>query len=260
MSGFWIPLLVKMAAAASVVVLAAWAAERSGPFWGGLIAALPLVTGPIYVLLAIDTDDAFVAASALASFAAIGASILFATAVTRTGERLGLGGAIAAGLGAWLLFALPVAQADWTAATALVLNVAVFALAFALTRDHARRALPPARPVRRWYDHPARAIMVGLLVGSVVTASTAIGPAATGVASVFPVTFLSVVLILMPRLGATFTAVTLAKSLRAMTGMAGALLAVHLGTLAWGVVAGLVAGLLTSLGASLALVLRERRG
>ena len=49
--------------------------------------------------------------------------------------------------------------------------------------------------VRRWFELPLRALLVGALVGSTLTVSALIGPAWTGIAMAFPITLTSSVAI-----------------------------------------------------------------
>jgi len=69
-AGFVLPSLARALTTAALVVSASVAAEALGPFWGALIAALPVSAGPAYVFLAMRHGPDFIAASALASFAA----------------------------------------------------------------------------------------------------------------------------------------------------------------------------------------------
>ena len=57
----WIQIGVKVLIAATVVVTASVMAEKSGPFIGGLILALPVSVGPAYAMLALQASPAFVA-------------------------------------------------------------------------------------------------------------------------------------------------------------------------------------------------------
>jgi len=255
---FWLSLLVKMAATAAVIVTATHIAERGSPFWGALITALPVAAGPAYVLLALQADDDFVAASALSSFAMVGGSVMFATVVCVVATRLPLLAALALGFAVWFASAVPIGRVEWTPLTALLLNVAVYAACFAATSRIVRRPVPAVHLRRRWYDHPMRALLVSALVGGVVTASDAIGPQATGMAAVFPVTFTCLIVVLYPRLGPEFTAITLARSIRAMVGFSGFLLTLYLATAAWGPAWGLSLGLATSLVFSLGMVAARR--
>ena len=58
-------LALKMAMTATIVVIASVAVERSGPFIGALIAALPTAAGAAYIILALEHPPAFIAGSAV---------------------------------------------------------------------------------------------------------------------------------------------------------------------------------------------------
>jgi hypothetical protein len=62
---FWYGLALKMAMTAIVVVITSVVVERSGPFIGALIAALPTAGGAAYVILAIEHPPEFIATSAI---------------------------------------------------------------------------------------------------------------------------------------------------------------------------------------------------
>ena len=66
---FWVSFLLKILVTAAVVIAAARTAERAGPFFGALIACLPVSAGPSYVLLSLQASDGFIAETALASAA-----------------------------------------------------------------------------------------------------------------------------------------------------------------------------------------------
>ena len=83
MDAFWFALALKAIATAFVVVLASVVAERVGPKWGGLVASIPVSAGPAYVLLAMQHDAAFIAHSALLSFASGAATWVFLVAFMR---------------------------------------------------------------------------------------------------------------------------------------------------------------------------------
>src|SRR5271165_3385209 len=215
---FWIALLVKAVATALIVVLASVAAEAAGPFWGGLIISLPIAAGPAYVMLSLQHDAAFIAASALGSFTA------------------------------WLLSLLAIRAIDFSLTGATLLNLVMIVLAYRLTRPAARApALPRGALRRRWFELPLRAALVGLVVASVVTASRALGPSVTGMASVFPVAFTSFAFLVLPRLGGAASAAVMAGAIRAMPGFALSLLVLYLAAEPLGAWWALLAMLATSL-------------
>jgi hypothetical protein len=64
---FWYGFALKMAMTAAVVVITSVAVERSGPFVGALIGALPTAAGAAYTILALEHPPAFIAAAPLAA-------------------------------------------------------------------------------------------------------------------------------------------------------------------------------------------------
>src|SRR5262249_40358203 len=87
---FWFELALKMTLTATVVVVPSIVVERSGPFIGAMIAALPTAAGAAYAILAIEHPPAFIAASAVGSMA-IGAAVsVFAAVYAVLAQRRGL--------------------------------------------------------------------------------------------------------------------------------------------------------------------------
>ncbi len=260
-SAFWLALLARATASALVVVAATVAAEAAGPFWGGLIVSLPIGAGPAYVMLAMQHDAAFIATSALGSFAANAATFVFLSALGSLATRVRWGWALAGGLCAWTAAVSLIRQVEWDAVGASLLNLGVIAMCLLLTRSMGRGSAAPREAMRRrWYELPARAMAVGLAVGGVVTASYALGPALTGMAAVFPVAFTSFSFLVLRRLGGATAAAIMASALRAMPGFGLALLVLHLAAVPLGVPTALAAALATSLGWSMLLMAgRSRR-
>jgi hypothetical protein len=224
---FWLPLAVKMAATAAVVVGASRIAERSGPLIGSMIATLPVSAGPAYIFLALDHDAAFIAGSAAASVALNTATALLALTYAALAPRAPLAVALGAAYlvwfaGAWLVAAWHPSFAETVAVSAVVLPLAALA-----ARRFARPvALPPA--VARWWDVPVRALLCSTLVATVVTLSPALGPHLSGVAAVFPVTLSSLILILHPRLGGAAAGAVLGNCVVGIIGFGLGMAAVHL--------------------------------
>ena len=259
-SAFWLALLARAAASAFVVVAATVAAETAGPFWGGLIVSLPIGAGPAYVMLAMQHDAAFIAASALGSFAVNAATFVFLAALALLATRVRWGWALGGGLLAWFAAVLLIRLVEWDATGASALNLGVIAVSLWLTRSVGRGFVAPRGPVRRrWYEPPARAAMVGLVVGGVVTGSRALGPELTGMAAVFPIAFTSFTLLVLPRLGGGAAAAIMASALRAMPGFGLALLTLHMAAMPLGVVSALFAALGASLGWSVLLMARRSK-
>lgn len=255
---FWVSLVVKMLVTMSVVIAAALTAERAGPFLGALIVCLPVSAGPSYVLLALQADDRFIAASALASAAAVAATDVFLIAYVFLAPRMSVLASLGGGLLVWLALAAPMQLVPWSVGGVVAINAAVFAVGIWLTRGIIAE-VPVKRAERRFTDLLLSAASVGLLVASVVTLSARLGPTLTGMAALFPVTFSSLALVVHPRLGGRIAAVTMASALRGMVGFVLGLLVLHALAVPLGAPAALVAALLTMLAWSGGLIVLRRR-
>lgn len=240
----WLPLASKALATASIVVAASTAAEALGPVWGAIIASLPVSAGPAYVFLAMQHGPAFVAASALNSAAANAATGLFLTLFGVLAQRRPPWRCLALAILAWLAAAAAIRQVAWTSGSAAALNLAAYGLGLAWVGRHARAdTAPPRPPRRRWFDLPLRAASVAAFVSTVVAVSDTLGPAATGIAAVFPVSLISLVAILLPRLGGPATARVAANALPPMLGFGVMLLLLHSAIPPFGIVPALLLAL-----------------
>ena len=244
---FWTALINKAVATALVVVVASVAAEKSGPFWGGLISCLPVAAGPGYVMLALSQSPAFIADSAQSSLAAGMATWAYLFAFVRLAGRWALWPSLLSAIGVWLTLAVIIRAAPMTFATALVGNAIAFFLAVRYTPvvefDVASAGVRP----RAWFELPLRALLVGLFVAVVVTIADAIGPAATGIAAVFPIALSSLAVAVHRRFGIRGSAAGLSSAVKPLVGIAAGLIAVHLTAPSWGSWPALAAGLAASL-------------
>src|SRR6185503_21200204 len=74
---FLFDLALKMALTATIVVVISVVVERSGPFIGALIAALPTAASAAYIIMALEHPPAFISASAIGSLAGGAAVLIF---------------------------------------------------------------------------------------------------------------------------------------------------------------------------------------
>lgn len=256
-----LPLLIKIAAAALVVVVASIVSEKAGPAIGGIISTLPVSTGPAYVLLALEHDDRFIADSALSSLVTNGAMILFLAALVRAAPRFGMAATVGLASALWIgLAVLLRAAGPWNLTGALLVNLAAYALAALALRTPPDHAAPLRRPVARWYDIPARAVLVGLLVATVTTASHIIGPTATGIAAIYPIALTSLAVILHSRLGGTAVSAAMRSALMTNPGFALCVLSAHLTAEPLGRAAALTLALAVSLAWAVGVLALRRRG
>jgi uncharacterized membrane protein (GlpM family) len=223
---FWSELVLKMALTAFVVVVTSVAVERSGPFVGALIAALPTAAGAAYIILAIEHPPGFIAASAVGSVA-VGADVsIFAVIYTLLAQRRGLLISLGIAIVVWFAVALVLRSTHWTALSAAAFNVAVFAVTIPLSWRY-RTSGPPRRFLRTAFDIPLRAMAAAVVVAIVTTASYSIGSLASGIFALFPIILCSSIVILHPRVGGKATASMLAHAQVAFIGLGLGFLAVH---------------------------------
>jgi hypothetical protein len=230
--------LVRAVATAGIVIAITVAVGRLGARRGGVLAGLPIVLGPGFVVLAASEPDAYVAEAAtyaLLSLTATQAFMLAYSGVARAGG--GVGAALAGAFLAWLACAAAFSRLEAGIAGALL----AFAAATALSRSvHRRLALAetPARGTEGPVLLVLRGALAGLLVGAVTAASSRLGPALAGLAMAYPV-------------GMTVIAATIHRRHGAPTVVA-TLGAVALGTASLAAFCLAIAALATPLGAGIA--------
>ena len=240
---FVLSLALRMAVAAAFVITASIVTERSGPAIGALVATLPVSAGPAYIFLAIDHDAAFIAQGALASLPMNGATILMSLVLVIMLQRHGALLSLAAGISVWFVFAYLVRTFDWSLAGGIALNVVALAICLPLVQRFRVARMPLI--TRRWYDIPLRASLVAILVATVVTMSSIVGPRISGVMTLFPVVFTSLMLILAPRIGGPATAAVLANGQWGLIGFGIAIVVLHLAAVPFGRAAALSLALAT---------------
>lgn len=227
MAIFLIGLLLKIAMTASIVVAASLVVERSGPFIGALIAALPTAGGAALIILAIEHPPEFIAASAVGSLVSNAVCAIFALSYAALAQRRSLTVSLGGAFLVWFCCAALSRLVDWSAASAVLLNAVVFPLAIlAGTRFRAEGEVK-ARVAFTGADLAWRAGVVTLCVIIVTAASTAIGSFASGLFAFFPVAMGSFFVILHSRLGGPAAASVAAHVQAPLIGLGLSLLAVH---------------------------------
>ncbi len=224
---FWSGLVFKMTITATIVVAASIVVERSGPFIGALIAALPTAAGAAYIILALEHPPAFIAASAVGSIAANAAVAIFALTYAALAQRNGLLVSLGGAFAAWFVCAALFREVDWGPASALLLNAVVFTATISAGRRF-RTDKPAKTSVKTGrYDIAMRAATVALCVAIVTTLSHRIGSFASGMFAVFPVAMGSFFVILHPRIGGPAAGSVAAHVQAPLIGLALGFLAVH---------------------------------
>ena len=256
---FWGGFALKMIMTAAVVVITSVAVERSGPFAGALIGALPTAAGAAYTLLALEHPPAFIAASAIGSLAINGAVAVFAAVYALLAQRHGLAVSLGGAAIVWFAIAAALGLVEWTPLTAVAFNVAIYAVTIPVSWRF-RGSARPVTFVRTRFDIPLRALTAALVVAVVTAASSSIGSFASGMFALFPIILGSSIVIMHPRIGGKATASMLAHVQLPLIGLALGFLAVHYLVAPIGVWPALTAGLLVCLAWSgLLLILRLRQ-
>jgi len=219
-------LALKMALTAFIVVIVSVTVERSGPFVGALIAALPTAAGAAYIILAFEHAPDFIAASAVGSAAATASVSIFCLVYAVLAQRHGLVLSLGIAVAIWFVAAAALRLNTWTPLTAAILNVAVFSVTVPLSWRY-RTSGPPAKFLRTPYDIPLRAITSAVVVAVVTTASYSIGSFASGVFAVFPIVMGCSIVILHPRVGGIASASMMAHAQIALNGLWLGFLAMH---------------------------------
>lgn len=178
-------LVLKLALVPVFLALVTLAARRWGASVAGRLAGLPVVTGPILFVVAIEQGTAFAAGVAMSALSAMAAGAAFNLAYSRLCPRWSWRASIAASLVAWWI--VGIVSSRMAASPMVALAVALSALSLALWMQ------PPARTVD---VAPSRfrgqELVIRMMAGATLTvvvsgAAAAIGTTWTGLFAVFPI-------------------------------------------------------------------------
>ena len=177
-------LALKLFLVPAFLALISLAGRRWGPGIAGWLAGLPVLTGPILFLLALEQGAAFAAAAAIVSLAAVLGAIAFILTYARLCARFSPWISLLAGLGSWCCAAIVLTQLPLTiltsSAIALVTLLAAPKLFPRVTGPLTAAGMPMSELLLRMF--------AGASVTLAVTAlAQAIGSSWTGMLAVFPV-------------------------------------------------------------------------
>ncbi|GAA4410238.1 hypothetical protein [Quisquiliibacterium transsilvanicum] len=177
-------LLLKLLLVPGFLALVTLAGRRWGPSVAGWLAGLPVVAGPILYFLSLELGIEFGARAATASLAAILSAFAFSVTYGRVCRQRGWLGALLIGLCAWFVAAQLLVRLPLS----LPLSVALAGAALLA----APRLLPRAVAVVAVRAAPGWDLWLRMAAGAALTVAVTglaagIGPAWSGVLSVFPV-------------------------------------------------------------------------
>lgn len=180
--------------------------KLSGPQLAGWLAGLPLVTGPILFVLALENGNAFASVAATSATAAIVAAVSFAVVYARAAQRTSWPLAWLMALLAWFAVAFVLTLLPGNTLANFVLALVVLLVgprAFPVVEQGAySRTIPPSELLLRMAAGAALTVAVS-------GTAHALGGAWSGVLSVFPVLSSILAVFSHRSQGATFTATLL---------------------------------------------------
>lgn len=208
---------LKMAIAATIVVMTSVIAERSRPFIAAMIVTLPVSAGPALAFLAMEHDDVFMRATLLGAMVTNLMTPLYCLAYVWVAQKRGTLVSLAAAFAAWGAAGLLFREVNWTLPLALVATLAVYAAVIPATKRFVSNALVAAPP-RAWFEIPLRALAVACLVAAVTSLSWSMGPYFSGTLAALPLVLTSLIAILQPRIGGPQTAALISNSIMGLFG------------------------------------------
>jgi hypothetical protein len=177
--------LAKLLLAPLCVLAVSLAGRRWGVAVAGILGGLPVVAGPILVVLTLVHGPSFGAEAAAGTLLGLAALTLFVVVYGRASERVGPLPSVLTG---WVAFLLGVA---FLQLLDLPLGVSLIVVATGFAAGLVLLPAPPVTPATGaappWWDLPARALAAIALVVALTAASGALGPRLSGLLAPFPI-------------------------------------------------------------------------
>lgn len=242
-------LWIKLLAAPALIGLASLAGRRWGPAAAGLLGGLPLVAGPLLLVLWLTEGPAFTMEVAGAAAAGVWANIAYMLVLGYASTRLPWYGLIPLGWLSYLASAVLLNELGLLQSLAAGLAV-VPALWFAATRwlpRPERRVMPSPLPKAELF---ARMLAAAALVWTLSALSQSLGAELTGALAGGPVAATVIPAFTLATVGRDALLVVLRGFLTGLMGFAVCFLVLAPGLAAWGplsVLPALIAGVVTGL-------------
>ena len=166
------------------VVAVSLAGRRWGIAIAGVLGGLPVVAGPILLVVTLIHGDDFGADAAGGTLLGLAALTAFVIVYGRVAASAGPVPSLLCGWTAFLLGVAALSLAHPTPALSLILVAICFALGLRMMPS---APSPPAAAVLPWWDLPARALCALSLVLTLTAVSGALGPHLSGLLAPFPV-------------------------------------------------------------------------
>jgi hypothetical protein len=177
-------LALKLLLVPAFLLLISLAGRRWGPAVAGWLAGLPVLTGPILLLLALEHGPGFTAAAATVSLSAVSGAVAFIVIYARVCARRPPLLSLLAGLAVWCCAALLLTR--FSPGNFVSLGIALLALVIAPNFFPRLSAPILTATLPRW-ELPLRMLAGAAVTLAVTTLAAAIGPSWSGMFAVFPV-------------------------------------------------------------------------
>lgn len=202
-------LALKLFLVPAFLLLLSLAGRRWGPEVAGWLAGLPLLTGPILFLLALEHGAGFAAAAATVALSAVFGAVAFIVTYARVCARRSPALSLLSGLAVWCCTALLLPRLPPNNFVSLCIALLTLLIAPRLIPQIGVPVLTARLP--KW-ELPLRMLAGAAVTLTVTTIAAAVGPAWTGMFAVFPV--LAIVLaVFSHRASGPAFAATLLKSM-----------------------------------------------
>jgi hypothetical protein len=178
-------LLAKLLLAPACVVAVSLAGRKWGVAVAGILGGLPVVAGPILLVLTLVHGRPFGAEAAAGALLGLAALTLFVVVYGKASERVGPVLSLLVGWAAFFLGVGFLQLLDVPPGVSLVFVAACFAAGLALLP--APVEAPAVFTFLPWWDLPARALAALTLVVALTAASGALGPSLSGLLAPFPI-------------------------------------------------------------------------
>lgn len=176
-------LLLKLTLVPLFIALVTLAGRRWGTRLAGILGGLPVVAGPIVVILALEQGQAFGVQAATAALAAAAGLLSFGTAYSWFSLNMRWPAATVSALLVWLLAVLLLSMLHVTPLSALCIGVG----AMLITPLLLPRVTAQAKAGSTLHDLPLRLLAGALLTFSITQLAQLLGSTWSGILAVFPV-------------------------------------------------------------------------
>jgi uncharacterized membrane protein HdeD (DUF308 family) len=176
--------LIKLLLTPLLMLAVSWAARRWGPGIGGLLAGLPLTSGPISIYLCAEQGPHFAASAAANSILSLMPVALFSVVYSRLADRLPVIGCALGSFGVFLLSLYFLQKSGFSFWPAWITGFLAISIGLVLTPNKVPAKFQIQYP--QW-DLPARVFSATAMVLIITLSASVLGSQWSGLLSPIPV-------------------------------------------------------------------------